>query len=294
IQPKEPIGAVVKKADVFFTNIVRRTKQHGTFNRIEWQFLNLMKEKQTATLPEVMSFLSIFDTKYMIKKLIERFRHDSLITVDQEEITISHKGVQVFEEVHVIQEEIKKKALDGITEAQYDIAVEVLYKIMDNLKDYLPEETEVQLSNEDSAGLDTIKSADEQAEDIQLIRQIIAKMEEAHNQKDPELLANLFADNAVFVNAVGARLQGRDAIYKSTMRVMKTFLAKSYARYEIAGIRFIKKDVAIAEINQRPISAEGDFLKGETQGIPTYILTKNAELGEWKIVAGQNTLVVAE
>lgn len=125
--------------------------------------------------------------------------------------------------------------------------------------------------------------------DEQQIKQIVASVEKAHNQKVPEAFAQIFAQDAVFVNAAGVRLFGRDQIFEATKNVMDGFMANSYARYEVSNIKFIRHDVAIVSILQHPITKEGETLEGEVKGTPTYVMTK--EEGKWVVVAGQNTLV---
>jgi uncharacterized protein (TIGR02246 family) len=280
---KEPIGAIVKNADTVFSSIVRSTQNGGSFNRVEWQLLNLLQEKGSVSKKELYDFLAFFEPEKKMDALINEFGKRGLASITAEEVAITLKGKGVFEEAFEVQEKIKEKALEGLTDTDYETTVSTIKKMVENITEFLPQE---QLENITLAeGV-----SDSEPRNLERIKQVVQKMEQAHNQKDPDLLASLFAENAVFVNAAGVRLQGKEAILQSAYKVMKTFLARSYAIYHLSGIRFISRDVAIVDVNQQPVTVDGKPLPEETAGIPTYILKKNAT-GNWEIIAGQNTLV---
>ncbi|MEN7547608.1 hypothetical protein AAG747_06805 [Rapidithrix thailandica] len=133
---KGPIGYWIKKADSVFTNVTRTTRQNGSFNRLEWQLLNTLHEKKQLALVEVTEFLSSFATDSEIQTVVHRFESENLIQADQQHLSITHKGEQVFDEVFEIQEEIKQNALRGISEEDYCTTVDTLQKMIENLKEY--------------------------------------------------------------------------------------------------------------------------------------------------------------
>jgi len=140
-EKKGPIGAWVKKADEVFTNLVRKSRENGTFNRLEWQYFNLLKEKEKISRTEALNFLSFFDKEENITKVVTRFQNEGLVEAHGQELVLSAKGAQVYREVLEIQEEIKKKSIEEIDEAQYATTVETLEKIMNNLRAFTPDET---------------------------------------------------------------------------------------------------------------------------------------------------------
>ena len=133
---KGPIGYWVKRTNDVFTNLTRKTPDHGSFNRVEWQLLSTIHEKAHLTTPEVIAFLSFFTTESEIQKVIRRFETESLIKISRENITITEKGEQVYEEVLEIQEEILQKAMYKISAEEYKTTINTLQKIIENLKDY--------------------------------------------------------------------------------------------------------------------------------------------------------------
>jgi uncharacterized protein (TIGR02246 family) len=294
VDQREPIGAVVKRTDFVNTNLLRRTSKFGTFNRIEWQFLNFIKRENSVGTSEIFDFLSFFGNRQTIQELINRFKWDGLITIEEGVISITARGLRAYEEVHEIQEEIKAKAMAGIEEKNYATTIDTLYRIMDNVKEFLPREDEKNENEDNDNIIDVVNQPGEHAEEIQLIKELIASIEKTFNQKDADGFAALFDKNAVFVNAIGMRLKGRDSIYNFAKRAFSSTLNKSYAKYDVTGITIIKRDVALVEVVQEPIDSSGQMLKNEPAGVPTYLLVKDAKSSRWKVLAGQNTIVYKE
>lgn len=141
-EEKGPIGAVVREADQLFSNITRRTSFNGSFNRLEWHYFNFLKERKRVSEAEVMDYLSFFDSETRIQKAIDRFQREGLAKADADGMYLSQKGEKVFEEVVQVQEMIKEKSVLDISPEAYSITMDTLQKIMDNLQEYLPRETE--------------------------------------------------------------------------------------------------------------------------------------------------------
>ncbi|WP_040495940.1 hypothetical protein [Fulvivirga imtechensis] len=136
IDEKSPIGAWVREADTVFTHLTRRTRNHGSFNRIEWQLLNFIHEKESALATESKMLLNFFDSDEVTDQVIMRFVKDGLIMEDHERIRITAKGRRAYAEVSQIQEEIKRKAMAGVSEKEYATTIATLRKVIDNLREY--------------------------------------------------------------------------------------------------------------------------------------------------------------
>jgi uncharacterized protein (TIGR02246 family) len=102
----------------------------------------------------------------------------------------------------------------------------------------------------------------------------------------------LLAPHAVWVTAHGRRLTGRDEIHAFTRRVLPGAMKDSTARYEVVNVSFIRPDVAIVNVEQRPVAHDGEPLEGPPEGRPLYVMTK--EGARWKIAAAQNTILVEQ
>ena len=117
----------------------------------------------------------------------------------------------------------------------------------------------------------------------------VARLEHAQQRENVEAFLQLFAGDAVWVTARGRFLIGRDEIGEFTKQVLPGAMRESTARYEIAHVSFLRSDVAVVNVEQIPITLDGDPLPTEPRGRPLYVMAK--EDGRWHIVAGQNTQV---
>ena len=127
--------------------------------------------------------------------------------------------------------------------------------------------------------------------DVALIEKTVARLERAQQAEDVAAFMRLFGADPVWVTAHGKRLIGRSEISEFTRKVLPGAMKDSKARYEIAHVAFPRPDVAVVNVNQIPITLDGQRLQGEPEGRPVYVMTK--EHGEWLITAGQNTQVRA-
>ncbi|MCP2165545.1 hypothetical protein LX83_002403 [Goodfellowiella coeruleoviolacea] len=126
-------------------------------------------------------------------------------------------------------------------------------------------------------------------QDIAAIRQIIADVEKAFNTNDPDLMVAHFARDAAVVNAVGARMSDWDTLVQANRAGLAGFLRDQYVRYEVADIRFVRPDVALAHKTARATTADGELIDAEPSMIALYVLVR--EQGRWWVVARQNTLI---
>lgn len=133
-----PIGPVVKKADFVFTNLARVTKNKGTFNRLEWHLINRLQEHNLSGEDEIIEQLKLLEKEDAIRNVIQRFVKEEFVHRDSGKLSLTSLGLEVFKEVSEIQNAIREKALDGITEAEYATTIFTLEKIIDNLSSYLP------------------------------------------------------------------------------------------------------------------------------------------------------------
>jgi uncharacterized protein (TIGR02246 family) len=129
-------------------------------------------------------------------------------------------------------------------------------------------------------------------EDERQIREVTAKWQEAWNQHDMTAGAQLFTEEADFVNVNGSLWKGRGAIERSHAELHAKIFKNSTFKTLKIDIRFLTQDVARAHVNWE--------IKGDTnldgtarmprQGIFTQILVKKD--GEWLISAWHNTNII--
>ncbi|GAA2408434.1 hypothetical protein GCM10010191_16200 [Actinomadura vinacea] len=119
---------------------------------------------------------------------------------------------------------------------------------------------------------------------------VVKALEKAFNTKDPIALSEQFAQKTSWSNAMGTRLDGREAIAEFSAPAMKGLLRESYARYDIVKLLEIAPDVIAVNVAQTPTDGSGDPVE-DTRGAALYVIAKHMD--GWKIVAGQNTAIEA-
>ena len=125
--------------------------------------------------------------------------------------------------------------------------------------------------------------------DLDSIRDTVAELERARAQEDGAAFAALFAPGAVWVPAQGERLTGWSEIHESTESVLPDAMRESATAYEVAHIMFVRPDVGVVSVRERPVTQDGRTLDGRSEERLLYVMTR--EDGRWLIAAGQNTLV---
>ena len=128
--------------------------------------------------------------------------------------------------------------------------------------------------------------------DVAAIEGRVAELEKAQQTEDVEGFVGLLAPEAVWVTGGGRRLTGRDEIHAFTEKVLPGAMKDSTAAYEVVHVSFVRPDVAVVNVRQRPVTHDGEPLGGQPEGRPVYVMAKEGD--RWKIVAAQNTIFIEE
>jgi len=130
---------------------------------------------------------------------------------------------------------------------------------------------------------------DKQINDAVGVNAVVLGFEDAWNRHDMDAFAMLFATDADFVNVIGMRWIGRDAIKQHHAASHATIFRSSTLKIEETTLRFLKSDVATARSvwTLSGITSESGQLAPTRTGILTHVLEKID--GHWLIVLTQNT-----
>lgn len=131
-----------------------------------------------------------------------------------------------------------------------------------------------------------------QSDDEAGVRSVVQGFEDAWNRHDTNALASLFAPDADFVNVIGMRWIGREAIQKAHAASHATIFKSSTLTIGDTTVRFLTPDIAIAR-SVWSLSGQTDRSGKEEPartGILTHVLTRTA--GHWLIVTSQNTDII--
>jgi uncharacterized protein (TIGR02246 family) len=130
---------------------------------------------------------------------------------------------------------------------------------------------------------------DKQVNDEAGVNAVVHGFEDAWNRHDMDAFALLFAPDADFVNVIGMRWVGREAIKQHHAASHATIFKSSTLKIGDTTLRFLKADVATARsvwTLSGITSASGQPAPTRT-GILTHVLARTD--GHWLIVLTQNT-----
>ncbi|MFD3698080.1 SgcJ/EcaC family oxidoreductase [Streptomyces sp. NPDC058646] len=119
---------------------------------------------------------------------------------------------------------------------------------------------------------------------------VVKDLEEAFNAHDAIALSEQFALEASWTNAVGRRLDSREAIAEFSGPALKGFLRDAYARYDVVKLLEVVPGVIAVNVRQIPTDSSGTPVEGP-RGVTSYVIAQQRD--GWKIVVGQNSAVDA-
>ncbi len=136
------------------------------------------------------------------------------------------------------------------------------------------------------------KAATVPAPDEAAVRSVTSGFIAAWNRHDMGAFADLFADDADFVNVIGLWWKGRDEIRREHEALHATRMKDSRLAELSAAVRFLRPDAAV--VHQRWELTGDTGLEGKVlpprRGILIYVLQRDG--GAWRIIAAQNTDIV--
>lgn len=129
----------------------------------------------------------------------------------------------------------------------------------------------------------------ERTEDIDAIVELVRRVETAQQTEDVKGFIGAFERHSVWTTAHGKRLIGWDEIADFTRSVLPGAMRESTATYDVEHILFLRDDVAVVNIRQRPVGLDGIPVEDVPEGRPVHVLVRSGDT--WRIAAGQNTQV---
>jgi len=132
-------------------------------------------------------------------------------------------------------------------------------------------------------------SGADQSSDQAAIGQTVMRLQEAWNHHDMKAFANLFAEDADFVNVAGAWWKGRAEIEQKHRAAHATIFRNSTLSIEEVNVRFLTPDIAIAHVLTALVGQQmtDGTVAPPRRALLTQVLQKQS--GEWMIVASHNT-----
>lgn len=139
IKPKLPIGYWLKQADNLLTEQIDKAQATHGVSRSEWQVLNMLKEIGRASSERIFETMrtfvdsSTFDG--IMAALLERgwVERRPGAAAGLEEFQLTGEGQRRHEVILATQKEVRRRAMQDISEEEYATAIRVLQQIVSNL-----------------------------------------------------------------------------------------------------------------------------------------------------------------
>jgi uncharacterized protein (TIGR02246 family) len=123
------------------------------------------------------------------------------------------------------------------------------------------------------------------------VRRMATRFAETWNVHDLDAMADLFSDDADFVNVAGERLHGRLRIRDVHAQRHRMQFRDSVLTIKSVVVRFLEPDIAVAHI-QWDLKGDRDAdgtSRAPRQGLMSWVVTKRQ--GTWRIESAHNTNV---
>jgi DNA-binding MarR family transcriptional regulator len=138
IAKHKPIGYWLKHADNVITEHIDRVLSENGFTRSRWQVLNIVYQAGTITRSGVLDTMQTFIEARQLDEIIEEFVEQGWLVKHGEEegaqLTLTEAGKAQRETIFELQSEVRKRAMQGITEREYATVIDVLERMVSNLE----------------------------------------------------------------------------------------------------------------------------------------------------------------
>lgn len=136
-QPQLPIGYWIKRADEALTARIDEAQAANGLSRTGWQILHALHEAGSMTHEQLAELLRPFAGTESLAEQIAHLAGRGLIESERDTTAyrLTDRGRQVHADALASKREIRWRAVQGVSEADYLTAMRVLQRIAENLSE---------------------------------------------------------------------------------------------------------------------------------------------------------------
>jgi DNA-binding MarR family transcriptional regulator len=138
VTKQQPIGYWLKRADEAITEHADRVLSDNGFTRFRWQVLNTVYQAGTITRSSLFDTMQTFIDARQLDEIIDGFIKEGWLVKrgegDAAQLTLIDAGKTQRETVFKLQSEVRRRAMQGITEQEYATVIDVLQRVVKNLE----------------------------------------------------------------------------------------------------------------------------------------------------------------
>ncbi len=128
-----PLGYWIKKVDNLLTAGIDRIQANHGLTRTEWQVLNCIAGSHHLSKTEIITIIAPFAHEKAAISILDKLERELLISQKDENIVITPTGTELNHSCLKEQLQFRKKAMNDVSEQQYQTTVYTLEKIAENL-----------------------------------------------------------------------------------------------------------------------------------------------------------------
>jgi DNA-binding MarR family transcriptional regulator len=134
-----PIGYWLKHVDELITKHADQVLSAKGFTRHRWQVLNIVYEAGTITIRDVSMTMKTFIDAPQLDEIIDGLVKKGLLVKqgagDAAELALTEAGKAERETIFKLQSEVRRRAVQGVTEEEYATVIDVLQRMARNLEE---------------------------------------------------------------------------------------------------------------------------------------------------------------
>ena len=129
---EKPIGYWLKKIDLLLTQQIDEVHHNKGINRKGWQILNTIKHKEKIKHTNLKELIKPLMNELEMNEILKNFKDKNYIQ-DNETLSLTPDGILLFKELSEMQQKIRMRTMNGISNDEYEIMMNTLKKIARNL-----------------------------------------------------------------------------------------------------------------------------------------------------------------
>lgn len=128
-----PIGYYLKLADNSLTKGIDEIQAQYDLNRVEWQVLNAIYGKSEILKSEIIELMQPMASTPLVETIFSKFADQKLVEFKGSMLTLTAEGRKLHQSCFDTQQAFRKKAMNDISETDYQITIATLQKIIANI-----------------------------------------------------------------------------------------------------------------------------------------------------------------
>ncbi len=139
-RPRLPIGYWLKRADEAITKHVNDVQTVNGVSRTDWQVLSLLREAGSANEERLLETMRPFVDATGLHEIIARLATRGWILQGSDgpgsaaDIRLTDEGQRTHAAILALQNDVRRKAMQGISEEEYTTVINVLQRMVTNLE----------------------------------------------------------------------------------------------------------------------------------------------------------------